>query len=329
MAGLEGAKHALAFGSGLAATQVVCQMMKAGDHMVTMNDLYGGTNRLFRRIIANLGIEASFVDLTKIENLEKAITPKTKLVWIETPTNPLMKLVDIQAVADIVHKHPGMLVSVDNTFSSPYFQRPLTLGADMVVHSATKYINGHSDVVMGLIAMNDEEIHKRLSFIQMAAGAVPSPFDCFLANRGIKTLHLRMREHMKNALGLARFLEASPRVTKVNHPGLPSHPQYELGKRQMKGYSGMMTFCIKGGLEESTKFLKHLKIFTLAESLGGYESLAELPGVMTHASVPEEQRKELGIDNSLIRLSVGIENLEDLIADVDKALTAAVPESML
>ncbi|XP_072018947.1 putative cystathionine gamma-lyase 2 [Amphiura filiformis] len=330
VAALEGAKYALAFGSGLAATQVVCQLLKAGEHIVTMDDLYGGTNRLFRRIIENLGITATFVDMTNLENLKKAIQPNTKLVWIETPTNPLLKLVDIQAASDIAHNaNQDIVVAVDNTFSSPYFQRPLTFGADLVVHSATKYINGHSDVVMGLVAVDNEEIYKRLQFTQFAGGAVPSPFDCFLCNRGIKTLHVRMRQHMKNGLALARFLEKNPRVRSVSHPGLPSHPQYELALRQMKGYSGMLTFKHIGDLEESEKFLQSLKVFTLAESLGGFESLAELPGVMTHASVPEEQRKVLGIDNSLIRLSVGLEDVEDLIADLDKSLKAAIPDTML
>lgn len=326
IAALEGAKHGLCFASGLATTTAVTHLLQNGDHIVSMNDVYGGTNRYFQHCATRMGIKTDFVDCTDTRELTKGIKPTTKLVWIETPSNPTMQLVDIEEVCRVVRaKNPKIIIVVDNTFMSSYFQRPLEFGCDMVMHSLTKYMNGHSDSVMGALALNNDELADRLRFLQNAFGAVPSPFDCFLVNRGLKTLHVRMKEHMKNGLAVARFLEKHPLVTKVIHPGLPSHPQHELAKRQMRGYSGMVTFLIKGGLDESTKFLQNLKIFTLAESLGGFESLAELPSVMTHASVPPEEREKLGISDSLIRLSVGIEDEEDLIADLDFALKAAVP----
>ncbi|CAB1324511.1 unnamed protein product [Coregonus sp. 'balchen'] len=331
VAALDGAKHCLALASGLAATMTITHMLKAGDGIVCMNDVYGGTNRYFRKIAAEVGLDVSFADCTKIELLQAALKPNTKcstlsfaLVWIETPTNPTMKVVDIQACAEVVHQHNKVtVVVVDNTFMSAYFQRPLALGADICMYSATKYMNGHSDIVMGLVSVNDEDLYERLRFLQNALGAVPSPFDCYLCNRGLKTLHLRMRQHFKNALAVAQFLEADPRVDRVIFPGLPSHPQHELMKRQCTGCPGMITFYIKGKLENATMFLSNLKLFALAESLGGYESLAEHPAIMTHASVPESDRAALGISDTLVRLSVGLEDEQDIIEDLKQALNAA------
>lgn len=324
IAKLEGAKHAMVFSSGLACTSTITQMLQVGDHIVSMNDVYGGTNRYFKQCASRMGIETSFVDCTDAEKVKKSIKPNTKMVWVETPTNPTMQLVDIEAVINVVRgEKKDIFVVVDNTFMSSCMQRPLDFGADIVMHSLTKYMNGHSDVVMGACATNSEEKASRLIFLQNALGPVPSPFDCYLVNRGLKTLHLRMKEHMKNGLAVARYLEKHPFVDKVVHPGLESHPQYELGKRQMRGYSGMVSFCIKGGLANAKAFLQSLKVFTLAESLGGFESLAELPSVMTHASVPESERDELGISDTLIRLSVGVEDEEDIIADIKQSLEAA------
>lgn len=326
VAAIEGAKHALAFSSGLGATMAICQTMKAGDHLISMDDVYGGTNRYFQKVLGKFGVSVTFVDARFPKKVEAAMQENTKMVWVESPTNPTLKLVDIRAISDIAHRQPGVLVVTDNTFTSPYFQRPLDHGADIVMYSATKYMNGHSDVVMGLVACNDDELYTKLHFQLYATGSCPSPFDCFLVNRGLKTLHVRMRQHFKNGLAVAKFLEGHSRVRKVIYPGLPSHPQHDIFKKQMRGFGGMVTFYIKGDLENSKVFLKSLKVFTLAESLGGYESLAELPGVMTHASVPAEQRAELGIDNTLIRLSVGLEDIDDLIEDLDRSLKLAVPE---
>ncbi|XP_022087276.1 cystathionine gamma-lyase-like [Acanthaster planci] len=328
IAALDGAQYGLAFGSGLAATTAICQMLKSGDTLVCMDDLYGGTNRFFNRILVNSGVKIKMVDASKVALVEAAIDSNTKLIWIETPTNPTLRLVDIEEICKVAHLH-DIIVVVDNTFASSYFQRPLDFGADIVLHSATKYANGHSDVVMGLVTTKREDIKSKLYFLQYASGGVPSPFDCFLVNRGLKTLHVRMREHEKNALAVARALEANPRVAKVTYPGLKSHPQHELAKKQMRGFGGMVTFRIKGGLVQARDFFKYIKVFTLAESLGGFESLAELPAIMTHASVPPDQRVALGIDDTLIRLSVGIEDEEDLVKDVTQALEKAVPESML
>lgn len=325
IASLENAKHGFTFSSGLAATTALTHLLNAGEHIVSMNDLYGGTNRYFRHVASRMNIQTSFVDCTNPENVKNALKPNTKMVWIETPTNPTLQIVDIKAVCDVAHTQPNVFVVVDNTFMSPYFQRPLDLGADCVMHSCTKYMNGHTDVIMGCVATNNDAIEEKLRFLQNAIGPVPSPFDCFLVNRGLKTLHVRMKEHMKNGLLVAKWLEENPRVEKVLHPGLPSHPQHELAKQQMRGFSGMVTFYIKGGLKESSTFLKELKIFTLAESLGGFESLAEHPGIMTHASVAKEERLSLGITDNLVRLSVGIEDIEDIIDDLDAALKAAVP----
>uniref|UniRef100_A0ACB8F3P3 Uncharacterized protein n=1 Tax=Sphaerodactylus townsendi TaxID=933632 RepID=A0ACB8F3P3_9SAUR len=324
VAALDGAKYCLAFASGLAATLNIAHLLKAGDTIICTDDVYGGTNRYFRRIATQLGLKAVFVDCTKLECLEAAITPDTKLVWLETPTNPMMKVIDIQGCADVVHKHKGVILAVDNTFMSAYFQRPLALGADICMYSATKYMNGHSDVVMGLVSVNDSDLYERLKFLQYSLGAVPSPFDSYLCNRGLKTLPIRMKQHFHNALVIARYLESDPRVERVLFPGLASHPQYELMKRQTTGCPGMISFYIKGNLESATTFLKNLKLFTLAESLGGYESLAEHPAIMTHASVPKADREALGISDTLIRMSIGLEDCEDLLEDLDQALKAAV-----
>ncbi|KAM4640755.1 cystathionine gamma-lyase [Discoglossus pictus] len=326
VAALDGAKYCMAFASGLAATLNIAHLLKAGDEIICTSDVYGGTNRYFRRIATEMGLNVSFVDCSDLKCLEAAIKPETKLVWIETPTNPTLTVIDIKGCADIIHKRKDILLAVDNTFMSAYFQRPLALGADICMYSATKYMNGHSDVVMGLVSVNCDELYERLKFLQNALGAIPSPFDCYLCNRGLKTLHLRMRQHFKNALAVAKFLESDPRVDKVIFPGLPSHPQYELTKRQCTGVPGMITFYIKGNLEHATTFLKSLKVVTLAESLGGYESLAEHPAVMTHSSIPEEERAVLNISDSLIRLSTGLEDIEDIIEDLDQALKAAHPD---
>lgn len=327
VASLDGAKHCVAVASGLAATVTVTHMLKSGDGIVCMNDVYGGTNRYFQRIAKEIGYDISFADCTKPEVLKASLKPNTKMLWIETPSNPTMKVVDIQACSDIAHElNKDIIVVVDNTFMSAYFQRPLALGADICMYSATKYMNGHSDVVMGLISVNREDLYERLKFLQNALGAVPSPFDCYMCNRGLKTLHLRMKQHFKNAMAVAQFLEEDPRVDKVIFPGLPSHPQHELMKKQCTGCPGMITFYIKGKLEHATAFLNNLKLFALAESLGGYESLAEHPAIMTHASVPENERMVLGISDTLIRLSVGLEDEEDIIADLDQALSAAHPK---
>ncbi|XP_010356976.1 cystathionine gamma-lyase isoform X2 [Rhinopithecus roxellana] len=317
----------LAFASGLAATVTITHLLKAGDQIICVDDVYGGTNRYFRQVASEFGLKISFVDCSKIKLLEAAITPETKLVWIETPTNPILKMIDIEACAHIVHKHGDIILVVDNTFMSPYFQRPLALGADICMCSATKYMNGHSDVVMGLVSVNCERLHNRLRFLQNSLGAVPSPLDCYLCNRGLKTLHVRMEKHFKNGMAVAQFLESNPGVEKVIYPGLPSHPQHELAKRQCTGCTGMITFYIKGTLQHAEIFLKNLKLFTLAESLGGFESLAELPAIMTHASVPKNDRDVLGISDTLIRLSVGLEDEKDLLEDLDQALKAAHPPS--
>ncbi|XP_042872658.1 cystathionine gamma-lyase-like isoform X2 [Penaeus japonicus] len=325
LAATEEAKHGITFASGLAATTTITHLLSAGDHVISMDDLYGGTNRYFRRVASRMGIEVTFVDATDVKNVAAAFKDNTKMVWIETPTNPTLKLVDIAAVAALVKPREDTFLVVDNTFMSAYLQRPLLFGADLVLHSCTKYMNGHTDVIMGAVCTNSDDLHERLRFLQNAIGPVPSPFDCYLVNRSLKTLAVRMEQHMKNGFAVARFLEGHPCVEKVIHPGLPSHPQHELAKRQCYGHSGMLSFYIKGNnLETSRKFFKQLKVFTLAESLGGFESLCELPSVMTHASVPKEDRDKLGITDGLIRLSCGLEGTDDLIKDLDQALKAVV-----
>lgn len=326
MAKLDGAKHCLTFASGLGATTTIVQLLNNGDHILSVDDLYGGSNRMFQKIWTRFGVTVDFVDMTILENVEKNIKPTTRMVWVESPTNPTMKVLDIEAICKIVHKHPNIFVCVDNTFLTSYLQRPLELGADLVMYSLTKFMNGHSDVIMGSCCTNSDELHEKLRFLQNASGIIPSPFDCYQVNRSLKTLALRMEQHNKSSLIIAKYLEAHPFVEKVNHPGLASHPQHEIALRQAYGHSGIMSFYIKGGLTEAKKFFQALKIFTLAESLGGYESLAELPSVMTHASVPPEQRVILGITDTLIRVSVGLEDVDDLIEDLENALKASQTE---
>ncbi|KAJ1975587.1 cystathionine gamma-lyase cys3 [Dimargaris xerosporica] len=323
MAALEKAKYGLAFSSGSATTATIVSMLPAGSHIVSVNDVYGGTYRYFTKVATTHGVKTTFADLADPEALRSVLQGNTRLVWVETPTNPTLRLVDIEAVARIAHDHGALLV-VDNTFLSPYFQNPLSLGADIVVHSCTKYINGHSDVVMGAALTNDDQVYDKLKFLQNSIGAVPAPFDCFMAHRGLKTLHLRMRQHEENAQAIAEYLQASPYVESVIYPGLPSHPQYNLAQRQQRGYGGMVTFRIRGDLQTADAFLQHVRLFTLAESLGGVESLCELPASMTHGSVSPEDRAALGITDNLIRLSVGIEDTQDLVQDLDQALAKAV-----
>ena len=320
LASLEDARFGLAFASGMAAeTTLALTMLRAGDHVIAFDDLYGGTRRLFDRILSkNFQVEVSYVDARDPQNISRAIRENTRMIWLETPTNPLMKLCDIRAISEI-SKKANMLLVVDNTFMTPYFQNPLLLGADVVVHSTTKYLNGHSDSVGGALMLSDKNTYLLLKFNQNATGAILSPFDSFLVLRGIKTLAVRMKEHKKNAQQVADYLQEHPKVKKVNYPGLKSHPQYELAKKQMSGFGGMLSFEIVGGLKEAEQFLGNLKIFSLAESLGGVESLIEHPARMTHASVPPEIRKQIGITDSLIRISVGIENIDDLIKDLDQA----------
>ena len=318
LAAMEGGHFGLAFGSGMAATTTIIQMLDAGDHVVAGDDMYGGTFRLFDKVMRRRGHTFSYVDTTDLAALEAAIRPETKLVWIETPTNPMLKLGDIRAIARIC-KARQVLLAVDNTFMSPVSQRPLDLGADLVVHSTTKYIGGHSDVVGGAIVGRDPALHERLAFLQNSVGAVPGPQDCYLTLRGLKTLAIRMQRHQENAARIALYLEGHARVERVLYPGLPSHPQHALACAQMQGFGGMLSFVLRGDLDAARRFLEAVKIFTLAESLGGVESLIEHPAIMTHASVPRETREKLGIADGLIRVSVGIEHVDDLIADLDRA----------
>lgn len=319
LAALEGGRFGLAFSTGCGATATVLHMLNAGDHVISSDDIYGGTYRLFTRVFARHGISFSFVDMTDQAAIQAAFQPNTKLVWIETPTNPLLKLVDIEATAALAHQH-GALAVVDNTFASPYFQQPLSLGADLVMHSTTKYLNGHSDVVGGALITDQPELHQQLAYLQNAVGATPGPMDSWLVLRGLKTLHVRMRAHQENAFRIARWLEAHPRVEKVIYPGLESHPQHALATKQMKGFGGMISVVFKLSLEQARALVAKTKLFSLAESLGGVESLIEIPAAMTHASVPPEVRAQIGIADGLIRLSVGIENGDDLMADLAQAL---------
>lgn len=322
IADLESGVRGFAFASGMAATSTLIELLDAGSHIVAMNDLYGGTFRLFERVRRrSANLDTTFADLSDMSALAAAVRPETKMIWIETPTNPTLRLVDIAQVAEFARKR-NILTVVDNTFASPWVQRPLELGADIVVHSATKYLNGHSDMVGGVAVAASAELAERIGFLQNAVGGISGPFDSFLALRGLKTLALRMRQTSESALEIAQWLERHPQVSRVIYPGLASHPQHALAKRQMRnGFSGIVTFFVKGGLPEARTFLERLRIFTIAESLGGVESLVDHPGLMTHASIPAAQRKELGIDDALIRLSVGIEDVEDLIADLQEALS--------
>ncbi|WP_295965392.1 cystathionine gamma-synthase [uncultured Xanthomonas sp.] len=321
VAALEGGSRGFAFASGMAATATVIELLDSGSHVIAMDDLYGGSYRLFERVRKRTAaLEFGFVDLTDPAAFEAAVRPTTKMVWIETPTNPMLKIVDIAAIAAIARKH-GLLVVVDNTFASPLLQRPLALGADIVVHSATKYLNGHSDMVGGMAVVGDNaELAEQLAFLQNSVGGVQGPFDSFLALRGLKTLPLRMRAHCDNALALAQWLETHPAVEKVIYPGLPSHPQHALAGRQMSGYGGIVSIVLKGGFDAAKRFCERTRLFTLAESLGGVESLVNHPAVMTHASVPVARREQLGISDALVRLSVGVEDVGDLRGDLERAL---------
>ncbi len=318
LARLEGGRFGFAFASGMAAINALLTLFKSGDHIIAGSNLYGGTFRLFDRVLKNFGFEFTYVDTTDPANIEDAIRENTGLLYLETPTNPIMEITDLAAASELAHRH-GLLVAVDNTFMSPYLQRPLELGADIVVHSTTKYLNGHSDGVGGAVVMNDASLAERLKFIQNAAGAVLGPMDSWLVLRGVKTLAVRMRQHCENGMAVARFLEAHPMVKLVHYPGLPSHPQYELGRKQMRGPGGMLSFET-GSLENARTILNSVRLCSLAESLGGVETLISHPASMTHASVPPEDRQRLGITDGLVRISVGIEDVEDLMADLEQAL---------
>ncbi len=320
VADLEGGTDGFAFASGLAAMSTTLDLLDTGSHIVAGDDLYGGTFRLFERVRRrSAGLDFTFADLADPEALRQAIRPNTKMLWVETPSNPLLKLTDLAAVASIAHEH-GILAVCDNTFATPYLQRPLELGFDIAIHSATKYLNGHSDVIGGIAVVRDPALGEKLRFLQNAVGAIAGPFDAFLAQRGLKTLHLRMERHCSNAMSLAGWLEQHPKVAQVVYPGLHSHPGHHLATRQMSAYGGMITIFLKGDVSTARRFLERCKIFALAESLGGVESLIEHPAIMTHASVPQAQREALGISDTLVRLSVGVEELADLQADLEQAL---------
>lgn len=329
IAALEGGKHGLAFASGMAAIDCVLRTLKPGDHVIASNDVYGGTYRIFKRIYEIYGLESSFVELGDLDAVYRAIQPNTRMIWIETPTNPMLKIADIEAISEIISPmreangnvtsdgRPRLQMIVDNTFASPYLQRPLTLGADIVLHSATKYLGGHSDVVNGVVALNDDDTHARMKFLQNAVGAVPGPLDCFLVLRGLKTLHVRMERHCDNAMKIAQWLETHPKAERVFYPGLKSHPSHAVAKKQMRGFGGMISFTVRGGASEAKRIVEKTRVFTLAESLGGVESLIEVPAGMTHMSVAGSP---LEVSPSLIRLSVGIESIDDLLEDLNQAL---------
>ena len=323
LAALEGAAHGICFSSGLGAMDGVMRLLSAGDHVVACDDVYGGTYRLFMQIFARYGLEFTFTDMSDPQQVRSAIAPHTKLVWLESPTNPLLKVLDIQAIAAVA-RQAGALVVVDNTFATPYLQQPLALGAHLVVHSLTKYLGGHSDVIGGAVLTGDPALAERLHYIQNAVGAVPGPMDCFLVLRGTKTLHVRMERHCENAMLVAQYLDAHPAVGQVYYPGLPGHPQHALAGRQMRAFGGMVSFRLKDdSLERAAKMCSAMRLFSLAESLGGVESLIEHPAIMTHASIPKAVRESYGVNDSLIRLSVGIEDADDLIEDLRQALEAA------
>ena len=320
LASIENGKHGLAFASGLAAMDAVMKLLQPGDEVISTNDLYGGSYRLFTKIFEGFGLKFHFVGMNDLANVEAAINSNTKLIWVETPTNPMMNVVDIEAVANLTKKN-NLLLAVDNTFASPYLQQPLNFGADIVMHSATKYLAGHSDVVLGSLVVNDDDLHERLAFIQNASGAVPGPMDSFLTLRGIKTLHVRLHRHCENGKTVAEYLAAHPKIEKVYWPGFDTHPNHAVAKKQMKDFGGMLSFIPKGAdYKAAIKIVENLKLFTLAESLGGVESLAGHPASMTHASIPKEEREKSGVVDSLIRLSVGIEDAQDLIDDLAHAI---------
>jgi cystathionine gamma-lyase len=322
LAALENGKHGLAFGSGLAAIDACMRLLNPGDEVISTNDLYGGSYRQFTKVHQRYGLKFHFAGMQNTSNIESLINQNTKMIWVETPTNPTMNIIDITAFANLAKKHNLVLV-VDNTFASPYLQNPLDLGADIVMHSVTKYIGGHSDVVMGFLAMNDDKLRDDLAFIQNSVGAICGPMDCFLVLRGIKTLHLRMQRHCENGAKVAHWLREQPKVDKVYWPGFESHPNHAVAKKQMRDFGGMISFCLKGDkIEDAFRLVSNLKVFTLAESLGGVESLAGHPASMTHASIPKAEREKTGITDSLIRLSVGIEHIDDLISDLKQALSS-------
>ncbi len=322
LASIENGTHGFAFSSGMSAIDCVLRLLKPGDEIITGDDLYGGTYRMFTKLFLKYGLEFTYVDTDDVANVKNAITEKTKLVWLETPTNPLMKIADIAAICSAVkQENLNILVAVDNTFATPYLQQPLNLGADIVMHSATKYLGGHSDIIMGALMVKDDALAKEIHFIQFAAGAIAGPMDSFLALRGIKTLHIRMQRHCENGIAVAHFLENHPKVGTVYFPGLKNHQSHEIAKKQMKYFGGMVSFKLKDESKEATfKFLENTKLFTLAESLGGVESLVNHPVTMSHGSIPETERLKIGITDSLVRLSVGIEDVEDLLADLEQAL---------
>jgi len=321
VADLEGGKAGFAFASGMAATSTIIELLNQGDHVIAMDDLYGGTFRLFDKVRQRTaGLQFTYVDLSNLDALKAAIKPNTKMIWIETPTNPLLKLADLAQIAAIGYQH-NLLVVADNTFASPWIQKPLELGCDIVVHSATKYLNGHSDMVGGIAVVGDNAaLCEQMAFLQNAVGAIAGPFDSFLALRGLKTLALRMERHCSNAMQIAQWLEQHPKIEKVYYPGLPSHPQHALAKKQMHGFGGIVTIILKGDINDARRFLERCHLFALAESLGGVESLIDHPAIMTHASIPAATRAKLGISDSLVRLSVGVEAAEDLITDLEHAL---------
>ena len=321
LAVMEGGTRGFAFGTGMAAEATVLALLEAGDHLLVHNDLYGGTYRITTAVTAKHGVAVEFVDMRDLDALKAALRPNTRMVWTETPTNPVMNLLDLQSIAEAV-RGSGAVTVCDNTFLSPYFQNPLALGIDIVLHSTTKYINGHSDVVGGALVVKDPVLAERLAVLQNAMGTCQGPFDCFLVLRGLKTLALRMEAHHSNALQIAQWLEDHPKILRVNHPGLVSHPQYALAQRQMRGCGGTFSFCVRGGMDAVTRLLNGVKLFTLAESLGGVESLIEHPATMTHASMPAVARAEAGITDDMIRVSIGIEHVDDLIADLEQALNA-------
>lgn len=326
LAALENAEYGSAFASGMAATSAVLNLLSAGDHVVVTDDLYGGTYRLFSRVLTRYGLEFTYVDMADLDAVRAAVKPNTKMFWVETPTNPLLKLIDIRAICGL--RTGGQIVAVDNTFASPYFQQPLQLGADVVVHSTTKYIGGHSDVVGGAALTSNKDYYDVIKFHQNAVGGVPGPHDAWLTMRGAKTLALRMREHAKNAQAVAEFLEAHGEIDRVYYPGLPSHPQHELAKRQMSGFGGMVSFTLKGPEQRAIDFANRMQYFSLAESLGGVESLICHPARMTHGSIPKEEREKRGVTDGLLRLSVGIEDIDDLIDDLKQALETSARDSV-
>ncbi len=322
IAALENGKFGICFSSGMGATDAVIKLLSPGDEVITSNDLYGGSYRMFKKVFEKFGIKFHFIDLTNTENLNAYINKNTKLLWLETPSNPLMRIIDIEACS-VIAKKSNILVAVDNTFASPYLQNPLALGADIVMHSVTKYLSGHSDVIMGALVVNDEKLHQELAFIANSCGAVPGPQDSFLVLRGIKTLHLRMERHCFNGKKIASYLQAHPKVGKVFWPGFSDHPGHAIAKKQMSDFGGMLSFTLKDdSLENATKFMESVELFSLAESLGGVESLINHPASMTHASIPKEERIKNGLSDSLIRLSIGVEDVEDLIEDLEQALKA-------